>query len=386
MYNFDKLLDRHNTNSTKWDTLERLYGSKDVIPMWIADMDFECLPELVEAVTKRASHPTYGYFFPPEGYYQSIIDWNKKRNDFDIAKGDIVPVPGCVAATTFAIWALTNVGEKVLLHTPIYHPFYASIRDSGRQIVTSDLVQDENLKYNINWEDTEEKLKDPKCTMMILCSPHNPAGRIWTREELEKLVDLCAKHNVKIFSDEIHSDLILNGKHIPYLAVNEKAKEIGFMVAAPSKTFNIAGLKSSFFVVQNDAMMAKLKNFYNIFHIGVDLLATLATEAAYTYGGQWVDELCVYLRKNAEFVVDYCNKNTKIKAFVPEATFLMFLDFSAYGLSHEEIVEKCKKAGVGMNEGSMFGEKGKMHMRLNIGTPKHVIEEELNRLHNEFDK
>ena len=196
------------------------------------------------------------------------------------------------------------------------------------------------------------------------------------------------KYGVTVISDEIWADFMIQEgkKHTPTQSVSDLAKRITCAFYAPSKTFNIAGLKSSFFVVQNDAMMAKLKNFYNIFHIGVDLLATLATEAAYTHGGQWVDELCVYLRKNAEFVVDYCSKNTKIKAFVPEATFLMFLDFSAYGLSHEEIAEKCKKAGVGMNEGSMFGEKGKMHMRMNIGTPKHVIEEALNRLHNEFDK
>lgn len=386
MYNFDKLLDRKGTNCIKWDMNEKTYGTNDLIPMWIADMDFDVLPDIKEALVKRSEHPTYGYTFGSDGYYNSIIDWNKKRNGFEFTKEQIIPIPGCVAATVFAIQALTNVGEKVLLHTPIYYPFFAAINDSGRTMVTSDLYKDEKLQYHIDWEDTEKKLSDVKTTLMILCSPHNPAGRVWTREELERLVDLCDKYNVKIFSDEIHSDLILSGKHIPLLSLNEKARKIGMLAAAPSKTFNIAGIKSSFFVIQNEEMFNKVKNFYGAYHIGLDLFAYAATEAAYKNGEQWVDELCAYIKENAQFVVDYCNKNTKIKAFVPEATFLMFLDFSAYGLSQEALVEKCNKARVAMNNGAVFGEKGIGYMRMNIGTPRFLIEKALEQLHAEFDK
>ena len=244
----------------------------------------------------------------------------------------------------------------------------------------------ENLHYTIDWEDTEAKLKDPKTTLLVLCSPHNPCGRVWTKEELTRLVDLCEMYHVKIFSHEIHSDLILSGKHIPLLALNEKARKIGILAAAPSKTFNITGINSSFFIVQDEELFNKIKNFYGTYHVGLDLFAFAATEAAYKNGATWVDELCQYLKVNAEFVVDYCNKNTKIKAFVPEATFLMFLDFSEYGLTQEELFERCKKAGVAMNNGAVFGTKGEGPMRMNIGTPRFLIEEALEKLHNEFDK
>ena len=388
MYNFDNLLNRFGTNCVKWDMLEKKFGTTDMIPMGIADMDFECLPEIMEVLVERAKHPTYGYTVATDGYYNAIINWNKTRNDFEFTKEQIIPIPGCVAATTFALQALTNVGDKVMLHTPIYHPFYASIKDSGRETVMCEMKQDENLIYRIDWEDMEAKLKDPKLTLLILCSPHNPCGRVWEREELEKIVDLCDKHHVKIFSDEIHSDIIMPGhKHIPLLALNEKARKIGVLAAAPSKTFNIAGIKSSFYVIQDEELFNKVNNFYKTYHIGLDLFGYAATEAAYTKGAQWVDEMCAYIKGNAETVVDYCTKNTKIKAFVPQATFLKFLDFSAYGLTHEEVAEKCIKAGVDMNSGVMFGkEGGNCHMRMNIGTPRHMVQKALERLHAEFDK
>ena len=384
MYNFDKLLDRKNTNSAKWDGMYRSYGTNDLIPMFVADMDFEVLPAISEALVKRAQHPTYGYSLIPDSYYDNIIAWNKKRNNFTFVKEELLPIPGCVSATVFAIQALTNPGDKVLLHTPAYFPFFSAIKDSGREMVTSTLTKDANQVYQMDFADMEAKMKDG-VKLLIMCSPHNPCGRVWTKEELEKTVDLCHKYGVIIFCDEIHSDIILEGKHIPILALNEKAREISLIAAAPSKTFNIAGIKSSFFVIQNEELRKKVSTLMNCYHVGLDLFAVTATEVAYGQGEQWVNELIAYIKKNAEFVVDYCNKNTKIKAFVPEATFLMFLDFSAYGLSDEVLAERCIKAGIAMNKGITFGPEGTGFMRLNIGTPLSQVKKALEQLKAEFE-
>ena len=249
MYNFDKLVDRRGTDCIKWDTLEKSYGSADVLPLFIADMDFEVLPALQEAIVKRAQHPTYGYTLPNPKYYESFIDWNKKRNQFHLEKDDMVAIPGVVCAISFALNALTQKGDKVLVNTPVYNPFFSSIKENGRQLVTSSLVKKDG-RYVMDLADMEEKIKDG-VTMYILCNPHNPVGRVWEKEELEQVVELCAKYNVTIFSDEIHSDIIYEGhKHTPLLSVSEKAKEIGLLAMAPSKTFNIAGLKSSIMVIQ----------------------------------------------------------------------------------------------------------------------------------------
>lgn len=384
MYNFDKLLDRKNTGSAKWDGMYRSYGTNNLIPMFVADMDFEVLPEIKEALVKRAEHPTYGYTLVPDGLYDNLIAWNKTRNNFTFVKEDIILIPGCVCATVFAIQALTKPGDKVLLHTPAYFPFFSAIQDSGREMVTTSLTKDANGVYQMDFADMEAKIKSG-VKMLIMCSPHNPCGRVWTKEELEKIVDLCHKYGVYIFSDEIHSDIVLSGKHIPILALNDKAREISVLAAAPSKTFNIAGIKSSFYVIQNKDLMEKVSTLVKCFHVGLDLFAYTATEVAYGKGAKWVDELNAYIKKNAEFVVDYCSKNTKIKAFMPEATFLMFLDFSAYGLEQNELAARCIKAGIAMNNGITFGEEGRGFMRLNIGTPLSQVKKALEQLKAEFE-
>lgn len=380
MYNFDKLVDRKGTDCIKWDKAEVVYGP-GVIPMFIADMDFEVLPELQEAMVKRASHPTFGYTAASEGYFNNFIEWNKTRNGLEVKKEEIISVPGVVTAIAFALNALTKEGDKVLINTPVYNPFAGTIKGLKRELVTSSL-KCEGHKRVMDWEDMEAKMADG-VKMMILCNPHNPIGRVWTKEELNQLVELCAKYNVYLFSDEIHSDITYGGhKHCSLLTVSEKAKEIGFIAMAPSKTFNIAGLKSSMFVIQNPELFEKIQTSYSAFHVGVDLFAYKATEVVYGHGAKWVDELNEYLYENAKFTVEYLKENLpQVKTFVPEGTYLMWLDFSAYGLSQEDLMNKLKtEAKVGMNDGSVYGEEGVGYARLNIGCPKFMLENALKQI------
>ncbi|MBP1582236.1 MAG: pyridoxal phosphate-dependent aminotransferase [Oscillospiraceae bacterium] len=387
MYNFDKLVERKGTECMKWDFVEKIYGSADVIPLWIADMDFEVLPEIREALEKRAAHPTYGYTASAPAYRENIIKWNQERNGLTIEKEEIVPVPGVVTAIAFALNALTKEGDKVLINTPVYNPFASTIKGLNRELVTSSL-KCEGHKRVMDLADMEEKMKDG-VKMMILCNPHNPIGRVWTKEELSQLVDLCAKYNVYLFSDEIHSDIVYGGhKHCSALTVSEKAKEISIVAMAPSKTFNIAGLKSSMFIIQNPELREKVSASYNAFHVGVDLFAYKATEVAYGYGAKWVDELNEYLYENAKFVTEFCETQLpKVKTFVPEGTYLMWLDFSAYGLSQEDLMNKLKtEAKVGMNSGATYGDEGVGYARLNIGCPKFMLEQAMNQIKAAFEK
>lgn len=387
MYNFDKLVERKGTECMKWDFVEKIYGSADVIPLWIADMDFEVLPEIREALEKRAAHPTYGYTASAPAYRENIIKWNQERNGLTIEKEEIVPVPGVVTAIAFALNALTSEGDKVLINTPVYNPFASTIKGLNRELVTSSL-KCEGHKRVMDLADMEEKMKDG-VKMMILCNPHNPIGRVWTKEELSQLVDLCAKYNVYLFSDEIHSDIVYGGhKHCSALTVSEKAKEISIVAMAPSKTFNIAGLKSSMFIIQNPELREKVSASYNAFHVGVDLFAYKATEVAYGYGAKWVDELNEYLYENAKFVTEFCETQLpKVKTFVPEGTYLMWLDFSAYGLSQEDLMNKLKtEAKVGMNSGATYGDEGVGYARLNIGCPKFMLEQAMNQIKAAFEK
>lgn len=386
MYNFDKLLDRKGTDCLKWDMAEKVYGH-EVIPLWIADMDFEVLPELQEAMIKRASHPSFGYTAAAPAYRENIIAWNKKRNGLEIAKEDILPVPGVVTAIAFALNALTKEGDRVLINTPVYNPFASTIKGSKRELVTSSLKLVDG-KQVMDFADMEEKMKNG-VKMIILCNPHNPIGRVWTREELNQLVELCAKYNVYLFSDEIHSDIVYGGhKHCSILTVSDKAKEISFCAMAPSKTFNIAGLKSSMFIIQNPEIREKVSALINAYHIGIDLFAYKATEVVYGCGEKWVDELNEYLYENAKFVTEYCEtKLPKVKTYVPEGTYLMWLDFSAYGLSQEELMTKLKdEANVGMNSGATYGEEGVGFARLNIGCPRSMLEKAMNQIKEAFDK
>ncbi len=388
MYNFNKILDRKNTDCVKWDMVDAGLGKNEVLPFWIADMDFEVLPELTQAIIKRAEHPTYGYTFPSENYFETFKNWAKTRHDFEVKKEEIIPVPGIVCATAFIIHALTEKGDKVMVNTPVYNPFFSVIKEHERVMVNSELKIVDGV-YKYDFEDMEQKFKDG-VKLFILCSPHNPTGRIWEKSELEDILALCKKYNVYIFSDEIHWDLAIKPdvKHIPMLNI-KGSEELTIMSVAPSKTFNIAGLKSSMIIIRNEEIHEKIKNAVSSFHISPSLFAFKATEVAYQHGAQWVDELQAYLYNNAKEVVSFFENNLpKVKTYIPDGTYLMWLDFSAYGLSQEVIMDKLlKESLVHLNSGPDYGPNGEAdgYVRLNIAIQHQLLVEGLNRIKSVFE-
>ncbi|HAQ41215.1 MAG TPA: cystathionine beta-lyase [Clostridiales bacterium] len=382
MYNFDKLIQRRGTNSYKWDMIARKYKNDELLPMWVADMDFEIAPEIAEAVKKRADHLTYGYTYAPYSFYESIINWNKKRNDYDLKKEWMNVSIGVVPSIKAAIYGFTEKGDKVLIQTPVYPPFHHSVTAAKRELVTSSLIFD-GEKFNIDFDDFENKIKSG-VKLFILSNPHNPVGRLWTREELEKIADICYDNNVKIVSDEIHSDVIFRGnKHTVFSTVSEKAGKISIICAAPSKTFNIAGLSTSYIIVENEVIRKQMWDAMDFMGISsVNLFGLTAGEAAYIHGEKWLDEMLEYVEGNADFVCEYIDeKLPKIKAYKAQSTYLMWLDFRKYGMTQTELTDKLiNEAQVVLNSGADFGEEGIGFMRLNIGCPRSMVKQCLDRI------
>ena len=380
-YVFDKIVDRRNTDSTKWDGMEARFGSGELLPFWIADTDFPVMPELVQAIEERAAHPSYGYSFASPAYYDSFICWNRERNHFAVEREQVLSVPGVVCACAFTIYSLVSPGGKVMFCSPVYDPFLHSIEGLDRTPVVSSLKVRDGY-YTMDFDDMDAKLADG-VELLILCNPHNPVGRVWTREELERVGELCLKHQVPIFSDDIHSDIILPGyTYTPLPALSPEIADITVLAMAPSKTFNIAGLKSSLMVVPNPRLRKKINQGLQAFHMGVDLFGLKATEAAYRLGGPWVDQMNQYLLDSAKTVAEFCqNRLPKVKTRIPEGTYLMWLDFSGYGLTQKELMEKLKlEAGVALNDGSQYGPEGQGFVRLNISTARPFLMEGLERI------
>lgn len=387
MYNFDEVINRIGTNSIKWDSIKNMYKHDDLLPMWVADMDFKIAPEITEAVIKRAEHMTYGYTFASGGFLDSIINWNKKRNDYIIDKEWIKMSPGVVPSLKAAIFGFTEEGDKVLIQTPVYPPFHNSVKAAKRELVVNPLLFD-GEKYTIDLADFEEKIKSG-VKLFVLCNPHNPIGRVWNKEELKKIAEICYDNNVKVLSDEIHSDIVYKGhKHTVFSTVSEKAKNISIICQAPSKTFNIAGLATSFVIAENEVVRKQMWDAMS--SIGVDsvnLFGLTAAEAAYVHGERWLDEMVSYLEKNAEFVCEYLKENLPlVKTFMPESTYLMWLDFREYGMTQADLMQKLvHEARVVLNNGADFGTEGNGFVRLNIGCPRIQIETCLNLIKKAFE-
>lgn len=380
MYQFDRTVERRGTDSVKWDGMASAFGRDDLLPFWIADMDFPVMPEIVEAMTQRAMHPSYGYTQTSDAFYSAFIDWNQRRNGYTIQKEEILLVPGVVCAQAFVVHALMSAGGQALLCSPVYDPFYRVMEQHGMGWTASSLVE-RNGRWEMDWEDLESKL--PHADLFILCNPHNPVGRAWSREELTRLTELCARFEVPIFSDDIHSDLVFPGhSYIPLPTLSPQAKEGVILATAPSKTFNIPGLECSILVIHHPALRQKVAEKIQAFHIGVNLMGLTAATAAYQKGDAWVDALNQTLYENAAFVESFCKQHLpKVRAFIPEATYLLWLDFSGYGMSQKELEERLiQKARVALNSGPRYGPEGKGYMRLNIGTSKDMLEEGLKRI------
>lgn len=384
IYNFDRYIDRKGTNCVKHDLCKAVFGTKDIIPMWVADMDFETPDFIVEAVKKRADHPVYGYHFRNDEYFNAIIGWMKRRHQWEVQREWISFTPGIVCGFNMAVMAFTEPGDKVVIQTPVYHPFHNAVTDHGRELLCNPLCRTEN-NYIIDFDLFEQQIQTAK--LFILCNPHNPLGRCWTREELAKMGEICNRYGVIVISDEIHSDMMLRGRmHIPFATVNEVCMQNSITFNAASKTFNMAGLSTSNAIIVNEELRKKFTSFVSA--AGIDLgniFGTVAAEAAYTHGDEWLDQCMRYVADNIDYVADFLHANLpKVRFVKPEASYLMWLDFSAYG-SDDEIWERLvNKAHVGLNRGREFGKEGECHYRMNLACQRSVVEKAMQNLKEEF--
>lgn len=381
-YNFDKTIDRTTSNAVKYDLRKAYFGKADVIPLWVADMDFASPECIRNAVTERAKHEIYGYSLKPEGYNASIQKWLSKNHAWEIPKSSISFSPGVVPGLVLSIMAFTNPGDKIIVQTPVYFPFFISIEENEREMVINPLKETDGY-YEMDFEDLKSKI-DSKTKMILLSSPHNPVGRVWKKEELEELVDICVANDILIVSDEIHSDLVFAPhKHIPIATVSEKAKQQTLTFMAPSKTFNIAGLSSSFVIIENEKLLKKYNAILDSFHLFLgNIFGTIATEAAYNHGKEWLEQMLEYTEENIDFVSSFFKKNIPQLHFIkPEGTYLLWIDFKALGMTDAELKEfLVHKAGIGLNSGNIFGENGSGFMRMNVACPRALLEKALNQL------
>ncbi|WP_320035273.1 MalY/PatB family protein [Halarcobacter sp.] len=383
-YNFDKVIDRNNTNSSKWDTTE-----EGVLPMWVADMDFKAPTEIIDSILIRGIHGVFGYTMIPEKFYDAEIFWWEKRHNFSIKKEWILPTVGVIPSLSATVQAFCQEGDKVLIQSPVYNYFNTSIINNKCEVVTNDLIY-KNNKYTIDFIDFEEKLKDEKLKLFILCNPHNPVGRVWTKDELTKMAELCIKHNVIILSDEIHRDLVYSdSKYTPIASISEEILQNSITCTAPSKTFNLAGLKTSNIIVANEEFRKKIDRSLNINEsIEPNVFGIEALISAYTYGDEWLDQLLIYLEKNRDLAIDYIKKYIpELVVIKPEATYLLWIDCSKLNIQSEQLVKKIKELGkLRIASGITYGKSGENFIRINIACPLKTLEDGLNRLQNSINQ
>ncbi len=378
-YDFTTLPNRFGHHTFKWKEAEI---DRDVLPAWIADMDFEVLPEVRQTVHDYAEQLVYGYTYASDGLIEAVQNWEEKQHGYTFDKNSLIFIEGVVPAISTAIQAYTNDGQAVLINTPVYPPFARSIKLNNRKLVTNSLVEKDGL-FEIDFEQLEKDLVENTVKLYLLCNPHNPGGRVWEKEVLEKIGQLCQKHGVLLVSDEIHQDLTLFGhKHHSFNTVNPAFKDFSLILSSATKTFNIAGTKNSYVVIENP----KLKKAFQKRQLAnnqheISGLGYLATETAYRYGKDWLGELKEVIENHINYLVDLFGKETKIKVMKPQGTYLVWLDFSAYGLSEEDLQGLLKKeAKVILNRGLDFGEEGAQHARLNVAMPTSVLEEVCQRI------
>ncbi len=383
MYTFDNIINRYGTNSIKYDFARESGKPEGLLPMWVADMDFPAPAEVLEDIQKAVAHGIFGYSEPKNGYYNAITEWFDTHFGYRVEQHEIIKSPGLVCGLAQAIRAFTAPNDAVMIQTPVYYPFYNIIRDNGRMLVCNPLVY-KNGKYSIDLEDFEQKITDNGVKLFLLCSPHNPVGRVWTREELGQMNDICVKHGVIIVSDEIHCDFVWSGhKHTCFGLLNENA----VIATAPSKTFNLAGLQVSSIFVKNKTLYNKLKiETGRSGYSHLNTLGIVACQSAYTKGAKWLEALKAYLEENIRLVRDFLAvRLPKIKLVDPQAMYLLWLDFSEYGLTQTELDRRITEgAKLWLNSGTMFGVEGTGFQRINIACPKQVLIDALEKLEKEF--
>ena len=386
-YDFDTVTDRKNTNAIKYDLAKKRGKPEDAVSLWVADMDFPTAPCIQKAVAEKAAHGIWGYSRPDNRYYDALKKWYKERHNFEVQNEWVVNTPGVCFALAAAIKAFTNEGESVLIQKPVYYPFFNIINSLQRKVVNSSLIL-KNNHYEIDFDDFERKIVQENVKMFILCSPHNPGGRVWTKQELQKISEICLAHNVLVVSDEIHSDITFGSNvHTVYGSLSEQALKNSIICTAPSKSFNLAGLQfSNIFIADEKLRKAFSEELDKTGYDEPSVFGIVAATAAYSEGADWFDSVKSYIWENILFAKKYIEEDApQIKVLVPEGTYLLWLDFSKTGLSDSEINDRIlNKAKVWLDSGSMFGKEGEKFQRINCATPRIILEDALKRICSQF--
>lgn len=380
-YNFDEIIERRGTNSVKWDGVRNIWGRDDLLPMWVADMDFRTPPFVMDALKKRLEHEVLGYTFACEEWYTSICAWLRDRHGWNISREMLTFVPGIVRGQAFALQCFTNLGDKVMVMTPVYHPFFLVTERMGREVVYSPLELCDG-QYHIDFERFRKDIQG--CKVLILCNPHNPGGRVWTADELREIAAICYDSGTLVISDEIHADLTLPPyKHYPFATVSEEAAANSLVFMAPSKAFNMPGLGSSYAITVDKGIRERFQTFMEAGEFSEGhLLAYFGAAAAYMHGAEWLEQMLDYIKGNIDFTENYLKEYIPgISMIRPQASYLVFLDCRALGLTQEALTRLfAEKAHLALNDGTMFGAPGEGFMRLNIGCPRSVLEQALKQL------
>lgn len=382
-YDFDQVIDRSGSGDVMHEALQSRWGRKDLLPMWVADMDFAVCPAIIAALRKRLEHPILGYTVLPADYKTAIQDWIFTHHQWKVEKDWINFIPGIVKGLGMVLNVFTKPGDHVIIQPPVYHPFRLVPQGNGRKVVFNRLRRNPDGSYSMDFDDLE-RVYDEHCKIFILCNPHNPAGICWDRNTLVRLADFCYDHHLLVVSDEIHCDMALFGnKHIPFASVSEKAASNSITFQAPTKTFNIAGIITSHSIIPNPEIRGEFYRWVNTNELaGPHIFAPIATIAAFRYGEQWRKQMLAYVEDNIRFVEKYCAEHIPgIRPLRPQASFLVWLDCRSLGLTHDQLLDLfIDKAHLALNDGEMFGPGGEGFMRLNVGCPRSIIERGLNQL------
>ena len=385
IYDFDKIIDRTGTECVKYDLRENVFGKADVIPMWVADMDFPTADFIREAIIERAKGDVYGYTFREDAYFESIVNWIQRHHQWETKKEWMSFTPGIVNAFNLAVMGLTKEGDEIIIQPPVYHPFFYAVNNHNRKLVENPLIDTED-GYVMDFDLLEQQAKTAK--MLILSNPHNPVGRAWRKEELKRLGEICMKNNVLVFSDEIHCDLVMPGfKHVPFASLSEEFAQNSITAHAASKTFNLAGLATSTVIIPNDDLRNKYVNFVHSTEADMgNIFGKIATMTAMEKGDEWHAQLIDYIKGNIDFAYDFIKREMpKIRIHKAEATYMIWLNFKDYGITDAELNHKMiHDAGLGLNAGNIFGKEGEFCMRVNLACPRSIVEKALNQMKSVF--
>jgi len=388
MYNFDEIIDRRGTNAVKLERCKALFGTEELLPLWVADMDFRTPDFILNAIQKRLQHPILGYSMTPKEFYLLMQKWITDHHNWSVKREWIGFLPGIVPGLSFAVQSLTAPGDEVLVQSPVYYPFFNVIKNNRRVVVNNQLVEKDG-KYVIDYIDFEAKITD-KTKLFILCNPHNPGGRVWTRDELVHVAGICEKHNITVVSDEIHADMVLPGKtpQTPFAAVSEWAEQHTVTFMAPTKVFNMPGLISSGYIIPNAELRHKFAEHLEASEMNSgNIFAYIGAVAAYEHGEAWRLEMLEYVQKNIDYVADFLKNNIpQVIPMIPEASFLVWLNCKGLGMETDELHEFfSKKAGLGLNKGTIFGDGGEYHLRLNVACSRKILEQGMEQLKKAVD-